>query len=1207
MAVKHATRPRSKVSKACDNCRRRKIKCSGERPCAGCKTYNCECIFSVSAPTPRASKVKKNKIAGIVNHSPKNGSISPTTGNNPNSNNILTDDSISNNDSLLSPVSASSKNSKLNKNSISTHSKKNHSLIQLSNKIINSNSDIINQDISLLELPDITYVPDKPGSIYKDDHDLQLKLINYQKTLLLLLNNLKISNSNGSASKKQIINSILNMNNQIKDLINNYKPIIDPDKVKFYTNTINSNDLSIEYHYMRNKYTSKIFLNTITEWNDNNKTVSNDSFSKQSMNNGCASIINHSLCQDKLVDDIFGLYSPWMGISLRGIGYNVSKFVNDLKSKYKEDWGRVNSDKMIPLKESAYLLLRFFDICRDSMDHSMKSMSSPLELGLMKQKLLSNFNSTNNNHLNHSTSSSMESLTSLLQSNNNNDISNVILQSKVKESNKELLTNLVKCLPQPFTYNITSISNDFLLSFYDNELKMFSTVLKMIYQATKSFNTVLRRITVLNPNKQASTDENNKDIMGYIVSDNDINTIANLCQVEEILYSLCANYYNSTLYHLDDHFNTIEYLELLIVFLKQQLVASEFYGFERVLDVAINYAIQMGFSRWEFYVGLQEYQAEKRRQLWWKLYMIEKLHCMKRGFPSVINEDKINCLLPEKFRFLGYLDSNDYFNKINNPNFNNLSENLSKLSLSDLKDYGNLGLTIIFSKFSNNILFNNKYSSVKNSTKHSFLKFNLLNQLYSETDEILKKLDMVKLQLRPIFDFVDNYPNNNYDETYLKNYNNSNSNLDNDHCDADNLIQQLFYLVLHFQSLRAHIQNSAMQLSQRFLVPETKDFLNKKSGQYSNEIFDAWSSTLPKLLMVPDDYSVQRAIYFFNLIHIITLNTHSTRTIPLTIESLVQSLKVFKRIEKLTLFFKNCNNKIIINSKRHNDLSKFILIDAILTHMLCFDYICTNNLNRTELIQKISEYDSEMGTVTSYMLNPKSYIFTKLMKPVQETGFHINFKKWFEISNFEQSLLSTTPNGNLFPHFASQRSDSELLLYKSNTCPLSLSSNPSSASKSINSATIPKVDTRNKTNHKSPLSQEVTQDINNHSEMNSSSTVTSSTDSQMSRSVQPTPGSDISMKSLAPCLSKNNTTNSQPYDAQNVDFIQYNNSNTNADGNFSTNNNSNDKNLSKNELINPTNTTLTDNGYNIGTFDEFVNTGDLDSLLSMLLSDTSGK
>lgn len=43
MKVKKSTR--SKVSTACVNCRKRKIKCTGKHPCTNCISYDCTCVF----------------------------------------------------------------------------------------------------------------------------------------------------------------------------------------------------------------------------------------------------------------------------------------------------------------------------------------------------------------------------------------------------------------------------------------------------------------------------------------------------------------------------------------------------------------------------------------------------------------------------------------------------------------------------------------------------------------------------------------------------------------------------------------------------------------------------------------------------------------------------------------------------------------------------------------------------------------------------------------------------------------------------------------------------------------------------------------------------------------------------------------------------------------------------------------------------------
>lgn len=49
-AQKPSTR-RTKVGKACDSCRRRKIKCNGLKPCPSCTIYGCECTYTDAKST----------------------------------------------------------------------------------------------------------------------------------------------------------------------------------------------------------------------------------------------------------------------------------------------------------------------------------------------------------------------------------------------------------------------------------------------------------------------------------------------------------------------------------------------------------------------------------------------------------------------------------------------------------------------------------------------------------------------------------------------------------------------------------------------------------------------------------------------------------------------------------------------------------------------------------------------------------------------------------------------------------------------------------------------------------------------------------------------------------------------------------------------------------------------------------------------------
>ncbi|KAI8981687.1 hypothetical protein BDF20DRAFT_818191, partial [Mycotypha africana] len=41
---------RVKISRACDECRKRKVKCDGAQPCGRCKKSNTECVFAKLPP-----------------------------------------------------------------------------------------------------------------------------------------------------------------------------------------------------------------------------------------------------------------------------------------------------------------------------------------------------------------------------------------------------------------------------------------------------------------------------------------------------------------------------------------------------------------------------------------------------------------------------------------------------------------------------------------------------------------------------------------------------------------------------------------------------------------------------------------------------------------------------------------------------------------------------------------------------------------------------------------------------------------------------------------------------------------------------------------------------------------------------------------------------------------------------------------------------
>ncbi|CCH43184.1 hypothetical protein BN7_2731 [Wickerhamomyces ciferrii] len=63
LQTKNQTGKRIRVSRACDTCRRRKVKCDGKQPCIHCTVYSYECSYNKAAPAPAQKRQKKESEA----------------------------------------------------------------------------------------------------------------------------------------------------------------------------------------------------------------------------------------------------------------------------------------------------------------------------------------------------------------------------------------------------------------------------------------------------------------------------------------------------------------------------------------------------------------------------------------------------------------------------------------------------------------------------------------------------------------------------------------------------------------------------------------------------------------------------------------------------------------------------------------------------------------------------------------------------------------------------------------------------------------------------------------------------------------------------------------------------------------------------------------------------------------------------------------
>lgn len=488
-------KPRSKVSKACDNCRKRKIKCNGKFPCASCEIYLCECTFTTRHGSNRIKNFQKTNLnleGATVQVKEETDS---SCGSIPNPQ-LCADGPCS-----IDQPPKSYENCKLDGGSSGSSSNKDD---EDSNR----------------------------NGFYEDDSKFQATLASLQGAL----KNLKEIAHLGP----HIATAIENVESQIDDLTSSWEPKIrvnELGKIQFYPNK------SIETQLMKNRYSDAVHLTRYAAWSNNKRDQDTSS--------------------QALIDEIFGLYSPFQFLSLQGIG----KCFQNYRSKTKCD----NFPKTA--KETLYIMLRFFDICFHHLNQGCVSIANPLENYLHKMNLLP------------STPSSVSSA-----------------GSPNTAHTKSHVALVINHLPQPFVQNITGISNSELLNKINDDTNMFGILLEMLHVLRNSYQNFLIEITS-NPSMAKGT-QSNDTLQEFI----------HYCQAVEALIALCYSYYNSTLYNYVDFTCDVTHLEQLLYFSDLLFWLAEIYGFEKVLNVAVHFVSRVGLSRWEFYVGLDEAFAEPKKK-----------------------------------------------------------------------------------------------------------------------------------------------------------------------------------------------------------------------------------------------------------------------------------------------------------------------------------------------------------------------------------------------------------------------------------------------------------------------------------------------------------------------------------------------------------------------------------------------------------------
>lgn len=989
---------RRKVSKACVNCRRRKIKCTGTQPCSNCLAYKCHCEYvgrpkqspepildnnnpipnsndpskDNDSPSDRVASVPKPSVPSLLTNNSENGMQYNTLSEivpkeqqpNPAYNIGTAITPIVATTNTITTAGSSSVNTNTNTDSrdsalrsslgspLFTQPSQQQTNENITRETSESSLADENIDSSLFMKKKRKYKKHpKPLDIneplFKDNglYDGALEEQDEYKSLVTAINQLE-SISKPNEVMKDIIKET---RGKLNDLIRNWKPIINFKKLKNFKDS-----KSIETKLMTNKYRNMIYLgrfaslNTIENSPCKNKSLppadsTNSQPDEKYTPNTSKPIPSFSsqqsfLAQLPLVDELFGLYSPVDALSLRGVGSLVQKYAT-VK----------NVDAQAKMKATVYILLRFFDMCCLHLNEGVVSIANPLENYIERKE-------------------------------------GVSIESFANRSNKDLVMMIINKFPQPFTEEVTNVSNQDLLKLTDQNLDMFRTLLKMYESHRIGLEQMAMNLTHKNYHPTPESMKQNLD------------PIVKYFELQDLLLTLCYTYYNATLYHLDEY-NSLDYLELLLIFLDHQLWIDQDFGYEKVLVVALDCANKSGLNRWEYYVNIDETLAERRRVAWWRLYEHEKMFSIKRGFLSGINDDKVNCLLPEPMRRVGFVDHADFLNRILTHEYD--PKIFEDMSIEDLKFYGRCGLAQILSDLYINVMFNEKYTSIKNVALPQSVREEYLDEIYEYCELTKLRMARIKEQIPRLFKYSDT---SKPDENLVP---------DDERFEANEF-------VIWYTLYRAFNLKSCSTLSCRLMNQPKTERTKNKLLQYHEEIHLIFVENTRLLLGMETSYEMWRTFQLYCFTFMTACFNTNDRYSFIDDDDIVNSLKLFSHVLILSQTFDSVFNEEnnIRESQSIKEFGRSFSMTTILIRILIINYMVKNNITSIELKELLKKKLISMNEsidlvqLVDIFLDHKSYAFNFVLSPVQESGFHLNVQQIMESTYGHNTATSFTASAN---------------------------------------------------------------------------------------------------------------------------------------------------------------------------------------------------
>lgn len=457
---------------------------------------------------------------------------------------------------------------------------------------------------------------------------------------------------------------------------------------------------------------------------------------------------------------------------------------------------------------------------------------------------------------------------------------------------------------------------------------------------------------------------------------------------EELLSILCLEFFQKSLF-AEPH--SIDYIESLILFLKNIYWIDEVTSFGNVISIISRLCQDNGLSRWEYYLGLTEKTADKHRQLWWDCCWWDKWYSVNTGKQPLVSDEMVKCLFPRVVMELGVDDSMNYETLLLNVQVKN-SETEGTVKFIYIL------LSKIIGDFFSSLLFNCKFTDYK---LHSGYQ-------YSDLDKLAKDFESKVSYFMEVF--------TNLEKKFISFF-------------EENLesvpILELYIQIVHVR-LSCSMAAINMMLRIRALFKQKQRLRIEKLLEWCKESnFQVSKKALLKCLRVDGVYKFWRSnipiiTIFLNFSDRLIENQDYCSTYHLSL--LCSFAKHFNQFEKIQKTFENGEVKIFQDRFEVCKMC-FLMITRICLQMS----LKSQNISQEQLLENMEDVDSVLLSFCEELLNSHSELFkcffikekssyhSVLLKHLQKTMSKFSPDSFRDISqNNNEEMKSMQPTNESY-------------------------------------------------------------------------------------------------------------------------------------------------------------------------------------------------